>query len=103
MPPPIMQSIIRQNGPRPAMPDFRNLGTMLRILVAVNMGAVLYAFARAPSPARWFAELSAVAGAAEPYLFLVLAILWIASPRLSRVPYETGACIVVLVTILAGI
>jgi two-component system sensor histidine kinase AlgZ len=104
MPPPIMQSIIRQNGlPRPALPDFRNLGTVLRILVAVNAGAALYALAREPSPARWFAELSVALGVAEPYLFLVLAILWLASPRLSRLPYDTGAGIVVLVTILAGI
>jgi len=99
-----MQSIIRQNGHhRPALPDFRNLGTVLRTLVAVNAGAALYALAREPSPARWFAELSVALGVAEPYLFLVLAILWLASPRLSRLPYDTGAGIVVLVTILAGI
>ena len=99
-----MQTIIRQNGHhQPALPDFRNLGTVLRILVAVNAGAALYAFAREPSPARWFAELSAVVGAVEPYLFLVLAILWVASPRLARLPYRTGIAIVVLVTILSGI
>jgi len=103
MPPPIMQSIIRQNGhPPPALPDFRNLGTVLRILVAVNAGAALYALAREPSPSRWFAELSAAVGAVEPYLFLVLAVLWVASARLSRLPYATGAAIVMLVTILAG-
>ena len=98
-----MQSIIRQNGHRPVAPDFRNLGTVLRILVAVNAGVALYALARQPSPARWFAELSAAVGAVEPYLFLVLAILWVASPRLARLPYQTGAAIVVLVTILSGI
>ena len=99
-----MQSIIRGNGHhRPALPDFRNLGTVLRILVAVNAGAALYALAREPSPARWFTELSAVVGAADPYLFLVLAILWIASPRLAKLPYMTGAWIVVLATLLAGI
>lgn len=98
-----MQSIIRQNGHRPALPDFRNLGTVLRILVAVNAGAALYALARDPSPARWFAELSVALGAVEPYLFLVLAVLWVASPRLARMPYNTGAALVVLVTILAGI
>jgi two-component system, LytTR family, sensor histidine kinase AlgZ len=99
-----MQSIIRGNGHhRPALPDFRNLGTVLRILVAVNAGAALYALAREPSPARWFVELSAVVGAAEPYLFLVLAILWTASPRLARLPYTTGAWIVILATILAGV
>jgi two-component system sensor histidine kinase AlgZ len=104
MPPPIMQSIIRQNGHhRPALPDFRNLGTVLRILVAVTAGGALYALAREPSPARWFVELSAVLGVIEPYLFLVLAVLWAASPRLSKLAYSTGAAIVMLVAILAGI
>ena len=97
-----MQSIIRQNG-QPSLPDFRNLGTVLRILVAVNAGAALYALAREPSPSRWFAEMSAAVAAVVPYLFLVLAVLWAASPRLARLPYRTGAAIVVLVTVLAGL
>ncbi|MFO1306526.1 MAG: histidine kinase [Burkholderiales bacterium] len=100
MPSPIMQSIIRQNG-EPSLPDFRNLGTVLRILVAVLAGSALYALAREPS-ARWFAEMSASVSAAVPYLFLVLAVLWAASPHLARLPYRTGAAIVVLVTVLAG-
>jgi two-component system sensor histidine kinase AlgZ len=104
MPPPIMQSIIRQNGHhRPALPDFRNLGTVLRILVAVTAGGALYALAREPSPGRWFVELSAVLGVIVPYLFLVLAVLWVASTRLSKLPYSTGAAVVMLVAILAGI
>jgi two-component system sensor histidine kinase AlgZ len=104
MPPPIMQTIIRQNGHhRPALPDFRNVGTVLRILVAVNVGAVLYALARDPSLARWFAELFAVLAAVQPYLFLTLAILWVASPKLGRLPYATGAGVVLLVAVLAGI
>jgi two-component system sensor histidine kinase AlgZ len=104
MPPPIMQSIIRQNGhPPPTLPDFRNLGTVLRILIAVNAGAALFALARETSPARWFGELSAVVGAVQPILFLALAVLWLASPRLARLPYATGVAIVMLVALLAGI
>jgi two-component system sensor histidine kinase AlgZ len=102
MPPAIMQSIIRQNANRPVLPDFRNLGTILRILVAVNAGAVLYAFARAPSPSAMFDEWTAATAVVEPYLFLVLAALWLASPRLARLPFSTGAVFVALVTVLAG-
>ena len=99
-----MQSIIRQNGlPPPTLPDFRNLGTVLRVLIAVNAGAALYALARETSPARWFGELSTVVGAVEPILFLVLAILWLASPRLTRMPYSTGAAVVMLVAVVAAI
>jgi two-component system sensor histidine kinase AlgZ len=97
-----MQSIIRQNANRPVLPDFRNLGTILRILVAVNAGAVLYAFARAPSPSAMFDEWTAATAVVEPYLFLVLAALWLASPRLARLPFSTGAVFVALVTVLAG-
>jgi two-component system sensor histidine kinase AlgZ len=103
MPPPIMQSIIRQNGFSPALPDFRNLGTILRILVAVNAGALLYAFAREPSPAALFAQLSLAVAVVEPYLFVVLAVLWLVSPRLAHLPYATGVAVVLLVTVLTGL
>ena len=43
-----MAAIIKQNANQPSLPDFRNLGTILRILVAVNIGAAVVAFARAP-------------------------------------------------------
>ena len=98
-----MQSIIRQNGHKPALPDFRNVGTILRILIAVNAGAMLYALAREPSPGRLFAEWTAATAAVEPYLFLVLATLWATSPRLARMPLRTAESTVVLITVIAGI
>ena len=42
-----MQGIIRQNPEQPALPDLRNLGTILRILVAVNGAALVVALTRA--------------------------------------------------------
>jgi two-component system sensor histidine kinase AlgZ len=98
-----MPSIIRQNGHRAELPDFRNLGTILRVLVAVNAGAFLWALARDPAPAAMFAEWTAATTVVEPYLFLVLALSWLASPTLSRLPYFTAAGIVVLATMLSGV
>jgi two-component system sensor histidine kinase AlgZ len=98
-----MRSIIKQNANQPVLPDFRNLGTILRILVAVNVGAALYAFARAGSPAGAFGEWTLATTIVEPYLFVVLAVLWLASPRLARLPFATGAGIIALVTLAAGI
>ena len=98
-----MQPIIRQNANRPVLPDFRNLGTILRVLVGVNAGAVLYAFARAPAPPGLIEEWATATAVVEPYLFLVLAVLWLASPRLARLPFATGAAVIVLVTMLAGL
>ncbi|MFO1413169.1 MAG: histidine kinase [Burkholderiales bacterium] len=85
------------------MPDFRNLGTVLRILLAVNAGAVLYAFARAQTPAGLVDEWTLAATVVEPYLFLMLALLYAGSPRLAKLPFSTGAAAIALTTVLAGI
>lgn len=98
-----MRSIIKQNGISPALPDLRNLGAILRILVAVNGAAVLYAFARASSPASFIAEWTQVTAVVEPYLFLVLAVLWLAAPWLLRQPFGTGVALIALVTVVAGV
>jgi two-component system sensor histidine kinase AlgZ len=98
-----MRSIIRQNANQPVLPDFRNLGTILRILIAVNAGAALYAFAQNGSPAEMVAELTLATTIVEPYLFLVLAVLWAAAPQLARLPFVTGAGVVALVAMMAGV
>ena len=97
-----MAAIIRQNSNRPALPDFRNLGTVLRILVAVNLGAAVVALARAPQVSAAFGEWVEATGVVEPYLLLVLAVLWAASPWLVRMPFGRGAAIIALATVVAG-
>ncbi|MCC7218356.1 MAG: histidine kinase [Burkholderiales bacterium] len=103
MPPPIMRSIIRQSTPQAALPDFRNLGVVLRILVAVNAGAALCAFARQSSPAALFADWTLATTMVEPPLFATLAVLWVVSPRLARQPFATGVGIVALVAMIASL
>ncbi len=97
-----MAAIIRHNPNRPALPDFRNLGTVLRILVAVNLGAAVVAFARTPHLSAVLAEWIEATAVVEPYLLLVLAVLWALSPRLSRLPFGVGVGVVAAVTVLAG-
>jgi len=97
-----MAAIIRQNSNQPTLPDFRNMGTILRVLVAVNLGAAVLAYARAPQLASAYAEWLEVTGFVEPYLLLVLAVLWAASPWLSRLSFGIGVVTVALVTIVAG-
>ncbi|MEO8347159.1 MAG: histidine kinase [Betaproteobacteria bacterium] len=94
--------IIRQNPNRPALPDFRNLGTVLRILVAVNLGAAVIALARAPQWSAAYAEWIEATSVVEPYLLLVLAVLWAASPWLMRMTFGVGAGLIALVTVLAA-
>ncbi len=84
------------------MPDFRNLGTVLRILVAVNLGAALVAFAHAPQPSAAFTEWVEATGVVEPYLLLMLALLWAASPQLLRLPFGVAACLIAVAIALSG-
>jgi two-component system sensor histidine kinase AlgZ len=97
-----MAAIIRQNPNQPALPDFRNLGTVLRVLVAVNLGAAIVAFAHAPQPSAAFAEWVEATGVVEPYLLLVLALLWAASPLLLRLPFGVAACLIAVAIALSG-
>jgi two-component system sensor histidine kinase AlgZ len=97
-----MAAIIRQNPNRPALPDFRNMGTVLRILVAVNLGAAVVAYARAPQLSATFVEWVEATSFVEPYLLLVLAVLWAAAPRLARLPYGVGAGLVTAITVVSG-
>jgi two-component system sensor histidine kinase AlgZ len=96
-----MHSIIRQNGDSPGLPDFRNLGTIARILLAANGAAVVAALVREP---RWDYLSGAVtetAAAVEMPLLVALAVLWLVAPMLSRQPFRTGAILVTAIALLA--
>ena len=78
-----MRGIIRQKAEFPVLPDLRNLGTILRILLAVNGAALVVAFAREQ---RWDALITqwiALTSFVEPNLLLELVILAMIAPWLS--------------------
>ena len=97
-----MRSIIRHNGEPPALPDLRNAGTTLRILLAVNGAAVLAALVQ---ETRWEALPAAVAqtvAAVQPALLLTLAVLWASAPWLAKQPYRTAAFAVSAIAAIAA-
>jgi two-component system sensor histidine kinase AlgZ len=98
-----MRSIIKQNPVPLALPDFRNLGTVLRVLLAVNALAVAAAFVREPSLADLVDTFMAMAGPVELQLLPMLALLYGLSPWLARQPYTTGACVIAALTVLTAI
>jgi two-component system sensor histidine kinase AlgZ len=98
-----MQGIIRQKPELPALPDLRNLGTILRILVAVNGAALVVALARAPRLSQLLGEWVALTGFVEPHLLVELAVLYIAYPALARLSYATGVLIVALVSVVIAV
>jgi two-component system, LytTR family, sensor histidine kinase AlgZ len=98
-----MVSIIKQNVHPPSLPDFRNLGTILRILVAVIFGAAMFALARVNPIGAFYGEWIDAISVVAPHLLLVLTALWVGSPWLSRQTFGLGAGVVVLVALLAGV
>ena len=84
-----MQSI-RQNDPPDALPDFRNLGVMSRILLGVNALAMLLALARSRGVADFAEGLSEIAGRMEPVLLVIVVALYFASPLFGRLAYRHG-------------
>ncbi len=98
-----MRSIISHKAQEPSLPDFRNLGTILRILLAVNGAAAALALAQSPRFDAFSARWTEITGLVVPWLLLVLAVLWPASPWLRAQPYRIGAAAVVAVVVLAGL
>jgi len=88
---------INQNAYAGALPNFRNLGIMLRILVIVNMTAAAAAIVKSPDLlAAWrqFIEISALV---EPLLILSLLVLATLSSVLRRIPYWFAVVVVLAV------
>jgi len=87
---------INQNTPSDSLPDFRNLGVTVRILLlgnAAGFAAALILSRDAAQLAQQFAELAAVL---EPVLLLSLVSLYALSKWLSRLPYAWGIAVVLL-------
>jgi two-component system sensor histidine kinase AlgZ len=98
-----MQGIIRQKPELPALPDLRNLGTILRILIAVNGAALVIAFARAARPGLALGEWVGVTAFVEPHLLMELAVLWLLQPVLARLVPSLAVALIAALTIVIGI
>jgi two-component system, LytTR family, sensor histidine kinase AlgZ len=94
-----MQGIIKQPPAAPALPDLRNLGTILRILLAVNGATLLIALAREPRLPALATEWATLTGVVEPHLFAELAVLWLMQPWLAKAPARTAIAFVTVITV----
>ena len=93
-----MRASINQKAFPLRLPELRNLGTVLRILLAVNGAAFLAALA---SEARWARVPAAwleIAAVVEPPLLLSLLVLYSLAPWLERLPYRQAALAVLALT-----
>ena len=98
-----MRGIIRQKADYPVLPDLRNLGTILRVLLAINAAAVVAAFVREPRLDRLLDEWIAITGYVEPYLLFELGILAVAAPWLERLPPRAAVAWIFAITITVGL
>ncbi|OGA08385.1 MAG: histidine kinase [Betaproteobacteria bacterium RIFCSPLOWO2_02_64_14] len=88
-----------------ALPNFRNLGVLLRILVIVNVMAAGIAVSKSGSLTNVWHEVLEVSAVVQPVIMLSLVTLVLLNDVLRRAPYLWGASIVlalelVLVTAL---
>ncbi len=94
---------IKQNFTTDALPDFRNLGVVARILLGVNALAFAAVLAAVPG---WGAALDRfllVVARLEPALAVTLAVLYALSPVLARLPYwQGGVAVVTLSLVVSG-
>jgi two-component system sensor histidine kinase AlgZ len=91
---------IRQNVFPDALPDFRNLGVIARVLVAVNalaLAGALYAAPEFPQALERFVQAAAFF---EPLLLLEVAVLAALSPWSVKAPYWAGCIVVTLLAML---
>ncbi|GHU23623.1 hypothetical protein FACS189488_06590 [Betaproteobacteria bacterium] len=73
------------------LPDFRNLGVMLRVLLVVNLAAMFTVLIKAEELERFPGELVLMAGRVELPLFVVLLALYALAPILMRLsPLRAG-------------
>ena len=98
-----IRSIIRQNAIAPELPDFRNLGTILRIVLAVNVLTAVAAFVREPQFDLWAAQWVEMSATVEPHLIFQLAVLYAIAPWLARQSPTNAVSAVATLTVAVGL
>jgi len=91
---------INQNTDAILLPDFRNLGVMLRVLVVANAMAVAAAVLKAPDLETIVRQLLEISALFQPILLFSLLALAAVSPVVQKVSYPSG---ILLILALVGV
>ena len=92
-----MARSINHNANTGALPDFRNFGILLRILLVVNGVAMLAALLQVRSVVQWPAQFTENAALVEPLLILSLLVLAATEGVLRRLSYPAAIFAVVAI------
>ena len=85
-----MSRSINQNAYSGALPNFRNLGILLRILLIVNVLALAAAIMKSADARALWQELLEISAIVQPLLILSLLALVALNDALKRLPYYLG-------------
>ncbi len=88
-----------QNAYSGTLPNFRNLGILLRILLSVNVVAMLAVIVKSPTLVVLGGQFMEIAVLVEPLLILTLVVLYLLNNLLARMPYWGGAMVVIALTL----
>lgn len=87
---------IDQNAPSESLPDFRNLGVTLRILLLGNVAGFAAALIQSHDATQIAPQFAQLAAVLEPVLLLLLVSLYLSSKWLARLRYSLGIAVVML-------
>lgn len=93
---------IGENPPSTAVPDFRNLGVVLRVVLLVNAAACLVVFARNADWSRFLPELVEAAAIVEPPLIGAVVTLYGLQTVVRRISPSVAWFLVVVVAVVMG-
>jgi two-component system sensor histidine kinase AlgZ len=93
---------IKQNNPPNfiKLPDMRNLGVQLRVLVLANLMALIAAVLSAETPLQIWQELLQISAGLQPVLLASMLLLFVLHRWLAKLPYRQGVLIVLLIVLL---
>ena len=91
---------INQNSPQNALPDFRNLGVMLRILIFVSAATLLAEALRNASFERWLEASAAAVALVLPMTIISLLVLGFATAWLRRNNYRVAVAAIVAIVLV---
>jgi two-component system, LytTR family, sensor histidine kinase AlgZ len=91
---------IRQNTTPARLPDFCNLGVVLRTLLIANAFCFAAALARRDTLAGLWPEFLNIAAVAQPIILLSLVILCPARAQLEKLDYRAGLAAILLIELL---
>lgn len=81
------------------LPNMRNLGVNLRILVIVNIALTLAAIVLSTSLMDFSSNITAISSLAQPMLLLSLLLLYVCQPLIIKLDYWQGVSAIVLIII----